>query len=218
MAKPQLHLERDKGNDLLRWREPGPSGRVLDEVSVPGTSCGCGIEEYAVSPSGDWIVTARCSGQGEWGYDVVCAHPLQRQAGIDERYGYMLDMPVFADDESYLLGGYGEDWLGGWWAHPEDDYFEEPARGGRLTFGWLFTHRLPDHEVRWHALVVTVPAGWMPDDPEAETWMGPRYIAPAPGGGARMVLPGEVPFRIDGPLAETIEVPMPHPGGGRLLT
>ena len=216
MTGPELILEHDGKSQLLCWREAG-TGRVLDRIEVPTTGCGCAVEEFSLSPSGDWIVTARCSGQGEWGYDVIRAHPLQRQGGIEERYGYLLDLPVFARDESYLLGGYGEDWLGGWWADPEDDYYEDPARGGEVTFGWLFTHHLPGPEVELHELRVTVPRGWFPDDPEDEKWMGARQIAPIPGGGARMILPGNIPYEIPGPLARSIELPMPHPHGGKLL-
>lgn len=217
MARPQLQINRDRhGNQRVSWVDPG-SGQVQDSIDIPVTRAGCAIEEHALSPSGEWIVTWRHSGQGEWGYDVIRADPLQRQAGIDERYGYMLDLPVFAPDESSLLGGHGDDWLGGWWSHPEDDPYDDPARGGDLVFGWLFVHRLPGHEVTFHQLRMTVPQGWFPaDDPDDERWMGPSDIRPA-GDGVHLVLPGGVPHQIPGPLAEVIRLPTPHPEGGRLL-
>ncbi len=170
-----------------------------------------------MSPSGDWIVTARWSGQGEWGYDVLRSHPLERQAGITAQIGYILDLPVFSEDECCILGGYGEDWLGGWWRHPDDEH-EHPARGGLVTFGWLFRHHLPSHEVEYHELQMIMPGGWLPTEPDGEEWIGPRKIAPYGAGGVQMTLPGAIPFQLDGPLPKTIVLPTPHPDGGRLLT
>jgi len=216
MNQPELRIDGSYPNQRLRWQAP-ETGRVLNELLVPVTQSGCAIEEFSISPSGAWIATARFSGQGEWGYDVIKAHPLSVQGGIAERYGYMLDIPVFAEDESRLLGGYGESWLGGWWSHPEDDFYEVPARGGDVTFGWLFTHHLPSHRVDFHELRMTIPAGWFPDDPEAEKWFGPRHIQPYCQG-AKMLLPGTIPFEIEGPLQPVIQLPMPHPEGGEYLT
>jgi hypothetical protein len=211
VAKPRLYLEYP---DQLLWKVPR-SGEVVDKLLIPNTRCGCAMEEFSISPSGEWIVTRRSSGQGEWGYDVLRAHPLERQAGIPFQSGYMLEMPVFADDESFLLGGYGESWLGGWWCHPEDD-FDAPARGGKVTLGWLLRHRLPSHKVTLHELTMKLPSGWLPDDPEAPTWYGPTKIRPR-GKGVEMTLPGGVPHRIDGPLRKAIALPTPHPMGKKLL-
>ena len=214
MSQLELRIGDDP-NQCVQWYDP-QAGRVLDELVVPMTPSGCAIEGFAISPSGSWVVTARCSGQGEWGYDVIQSHPLSAQGGIPEKHGYMLDTPVFAEDESYLLGGYGENWLGGWWSHPDDDFYETPARGGTVTFGWLFTHHLSGHGTEFHELRMTIPAGWIPDDPDDETWLGPRHIEPFRRG-ARMVMPGSIPFQIAGPLPPIIELPTPHPNGGRFL-
>jgi hypothetical protein len=192
------------------------SKEVVEETVCPVTRRGCFIEEIGASPSGNWLVTQRLSGQGEWGYDVFRTCPLAREAGVWEERGYMLDQPKFSADEARLAGGFGGRWLGGWWAHPEDDY-EEAARGGLITFGFLFVHHLPGHRVERHELRMDLPKGWLPEDPEAETWYGARAIAPA-GEGVRLTLPGGAAVEIEGPLPPVILLPTPHSAGGRLLT
>ena len=216
MPTTSLELRHDYETDRLAWYDSA-TDQVVDELTVPSTSCGCAIEEFRVSPSGKWIVTARWSGQGEWGYDVIRSHPLAHLAGIPERIGYILDLPAFAADESYILGGYGEHWLGGWWGHPDDDFYETPSRGGIITFGWIFQHSLPSQDVTFHELRMNLPSGWFPDDAENEKWMGARSIVPLEDGGIRMILPGKIPFEYAGPLPGTIDLPVPHPEGGKLL-
>lgn len=183
-------------------------GSVLGELVIPVTSCGCAIEALVVSPSGRWLVTTRFSGQGEWGYDVIDLDAYERTGGVDERRGFVLDAPRFSDDEHRLVGGYGEAWLGGWWAHPEDEP-EEPARGGRVTFGWIFDHHLRDGAVSWHELVIDVPAGWLPDDIEDEVWCAARDIAPL-GAGVAMTLPGGARIEHPEPLPEKWLLPAPR--------
>jgi hypothetical protein len=81
---------------------------VLEETVCKIASNGCYIEEIGASPSGEWLVTQRISGQGEWGYDVFRTAPLSREAGVTTERGYILDLPAFASDESFLVGGAGE--------------------------------------------------------------------------------------------------------------
>jgi hypothetical protein len=202
------------GSDLVR-RRICHSRAIVDETICPITRAGCAIEEIAASPSGVWLVTQRFSGQGEWGYDVLRSCPLARVAGTPQEYGYILDTPMFSADETRLVGGFGKNWLGGWWAHPDDEY-ETPARGGLISFGFLFVHHLPSHQVDRHELQMDLPKGWLPDDPEAELWFGARQIAPV-AHGVRLTLPGGVTVEIEGPLPPIIQLPVPHPAGGKLL-
>ena len=211
-----LELRYDHETYRLAWHNPA-TGQIVDELTVPSTSCGCGIEEFRESPSGNWIVTARWSGQGEWGYDVIRSKPLERLAGISERGGYILDLPKFSADESYVLGGYGYNWLRGWWVTDDDDCYEDPSRGGIILFGWLFRHSLPSQDVTFHKLRMDLPSGWFPNDFEDEKWLGARAIAPLENGGVKMMLPGGIPFECAGPLPDTIDLPVPHPDGGMLL-
>ncbi len=219
------------GASLLRWTGDGAGAivvefspdddlvgrydidgrRLLGQVRVPTGAGGCRIADLRVSASGTWLSTLRTSGQGEWGYDVIRVDPMAREAGIDSKKGYMIDPPAFSDDESRLIGGYGESWLGGWWAHPDDDN-DQPARGGEVTFGWLFLHRLPAHQVSWHELKMDLPRGWLPDNPWADEWSAPSDILPFERG-VRMTLPGGDVFTLASDLPPVIELPTPHAGG-----
>lgn len=193
-----------------RW----PSREVIEGTEWPVTACGCAIEEVAVAPSGQWLVTQRFSGQGEWGYDVFATRPLARAAGVVEEKGHALDLPTFSPDESLLVGGAGRGYLGGWWAHPEDEV-DDPPRGGSVSIGFLFAHRLPSHEVTRHELRVDLPKGWRPEDPWAE-WYGPREIE-VRGDRVRLVPSWGVPVEVRLPLPPVIPLPVPHPSGKGLL-
>lgn len=191
------------------WR----SKTVVDETFCPITSLGCAIEEIDASPSGKWLVTQRFSGQGEWGYDVFRTCPLARAAGITEERGYILDLPLFSEDETLLVGA-RLPCLGGWWAHPEDD-LDEPARGGQASLGFLFVHRLPSHQVTRHEIHINLPPGWLPEDPWAE-WYGPRNITPV-GDEIRFMTSWGVPVEVQMPLPPVLLLPVPHPSGKGLL-
>jgi hypothetical protein len=193
-----------------RW----PSREVIEETVWPVTSAGCYIEEIAASPSGTWLVTQRISGQEGWGYDVFRSRPLAREAGVVQERGYILDLPRFAADESFLVGGAGPRYMGGWWAHPDDD-IDEPTRGGPVSLGFLFVHRLPSHEVTRHEFRVELPVGWVPDDPWA-IWYGPRAIEPTLDG-VRLIPSWGVPVEVRMPLPSIIQLPVPHPSGEGLL-
>jgi hypothetical protein len=193
-----------------RW----PSREVIEEVEWPVTRTGCYIHQIAVSPSGNWLVTQRISGQGEWGYDVFRTRPLARVSGVVEEKGYILDLPAFSPDESCLVGGAGPVYMGGWWRHPDDEV-DDPPRGGVMSLGFLFVHRLPTHEVSRHELQVELPTSWRPDDPWA-VWYGPREIE-STGGGVRFMPSWGVPVEVRFPLPCVIPLPVPHPSGTGLL-
>ncbi len=188
---------------------------VVDETFCPVTRAGCAIEEIAVSPSGRWLVSLRNSGQGESGYDVFRTCPLARVAGTPQKLGYMLDIPQFSANERFLIGGFGAAWLSGWWRPGGDP--EEPARSGKIRFGYLLVHSLPSQRVRLHELKMDLPKGWIPDDPWEQKWYGARHIVPAVNG-IRLTLPGDVGHQIKGRLPKVILLPTPHPAGGRLLS
>lgn len=185
-------------------------GAVLDELCCEVTRAGCAIEGIDVSPSGRWLVTRRNSGQGEWGYDVLTTHPLRRASGVAEERGYLLELPRFSDDETVLVGGAGRGYLGGWWAHPDDEV-DDPLRGVPVSPGFVFVHRLADHRETRHALRVELPPGWRPDDPWAE-WYGPHDVTPTDEG-VRMVTSWGVTVEVKAPLPEVIVLPVPHPSG-----
>ena len=215
--KQFVTVEEHPRGEVVR-RRLHSTHEVVEETISRTTPAGCAIEEIAVSPSGTWLVTNRFSGQGEWGYDVLQTCPLKRKGGVteDKEEGYMLDMPRFSADESCLVGGFGADWIGGWWAHPDDDP-DEPARGGRVTFGFLFVHQLPSQRVKRHELRMDIPAGYLPKDPEGSKWFGATDIKPVKNG-IQLILPGKIKYTISYPLRPVILLPTPHPAGRRLLS
>jgi hypothetical protein len=195
-----------------RWQ----SKEIVEETVCRVTHHGCYIHEIAASPSGNWLVTQRISGQGEWGYDVFRTCPLAREAGVAEERGYILDLPRFAEDESWLVGGAGHGFLGGWWVSPDGELeLEDPVVGGPVSLGFLFVHRLPSHRVTRHELQVDLPPGWLPEDPWAE-WYGPRDITPT-AEGVRLLPSWGVPVEIKAPLPQIIRLPTPHPSSQGLL-
>jgi hypothetical protein len=195
-----------QGASLLR-RRAIDTWQPMAEATLDWGSGGCAVSEMRVSDSGTWLTTMRTSGQGEWGYDVVRVDSMRPEGGIESTRGYMLEPAVFSADESRLVGGYGEGWLGDWWSHPDDDR-DQPARGGVVTFGWIFVHRLPGHQLTRHELKMDVPPGWLPDDRWDDRWMGPSGIAPL-GEGVRMTLPGGEVFEYASELPPVLELPMP---------
>jgi hypothetical protein len=191
-----------------------PSKELIEEVTCDITRAGCYIEAIGVSQTGAWLVTQRISGQGEWGYDVFRTSPLARVAGVAQERGYILDLPTFAPDDSWLVGGAGKGFLGQWWAHPDDEP-DEPARGGLVSLGFLFVHRLPRHKVARHDLRVKLPTGWVPEDPWGQ-WYGPREITPITN--RIQFLPSwGVPVTVAFPPPRVIRLPVPHPSGSGLL-
>jgi hypothetical protein len=214
-ASDLLWLPGGKQAVVKEWAPRGNLLRRLDidswqplaESTLSLGFGGCAIEEMRASDSGGWLTTMRTSGQGEWGYDVVCVDTMAREGGVESERGYMLEPAVFSADESRLVGGFGEGWLGDWWSHPDDDR-DEPAHGDVVTFGWIFVHLLPDHHVTRHELKMDIPSGWLPDDPWDEKWSGPTGIAPL-GDGVRMTLPGGEVFEFAAALPPVLELPTP---------
>ncbi len=200
--------------DLLKLRLRS-DGTVARTVQCPVSGHGCDIEEIDPSPSGEWLVTLRNSGQGEWGYDVIRTSPLARVGGVVMEQGYMMEIPCFSPDEARIVGGFGGAWLGGWWAHSDDDY-ESPARGGLISFGFLLVHHLPSQKVERHEMKIELPMGWLPEDIEDEIWFGATKITPGVDN-IRMSLYGGVEFEVSGPLPPVIILPTPHPSGRKLL-
>ena len=190
------------------------SKQVIEDTVCRITHSGCYIHEVAASPSGAWLVTQRISGQGEWGYDVFRTAPLSREAGVDQEKGYILEVPAFAKDESFLIGGAGRGFLGGWWADLDQDP-DEPPRPGSKTIGFLFVHRLPSHKVTRHELRVKLPKGWLPLDPW-KGWYGPQEIEIV-GKRVRMMPSWGVPFEVALPLPKVVVLPTPHPSGEGLM-
>jgi hypothetical protein len=211
----EFYVEVQGREQLVSLRDAKTDRRIA-EVVCPESRHGCTIEEINVARSGELFATQRNSGQGEWGYDVFRTFPLHRVAGITEESGYMMEAPIFSEDETRLIGAAGEGFLGLWWGPQDaDDCFEAPAVGGPVTIGFIFVHQLRSNEVTRHWLEINLPAGWIPIDPEGD-WYGPRELV-TDGKEVRFVPSWRVPVKIPFPLPPVIRLPTPHPSGRGLM-
>ena len=188
-----------------RW----PSRDVIEEIVIPLTRAGCHISQFNAAGSGRWITTERVSGQGEWGYDILRTVPLARIGGVDERRGYISEVPRFAVDES-RIAVFASRWLN--WVDDED---ETPSPGGYVNVGWLYFHSLPGLEESDHEVVVHLPAGWKAEV-ESFQWHMPKGVTPVREG-VRMTPSGGVAVELSGPLPAVIVLPAPHPSGKGFL-
>lgn len=175
---------------------------------------GCSVEEIKASPLGHWLISKRLSGQGEWGYEVFSTCPLKSRGGILEEKGYMLEMPLFSKDESFILGVYGEHFLGGWWNSKA--YFEEPADGGEVVLGYIFIHSLISQKVKQHELRINLPKGWIPDNIDSPAWHGAEEIN-LKKNSVEFKMTGNIRVNLEFPLKEVIYLPTPHPLGNGLI-
>jgi hypothetical protein len=179
-----------RGFPQLVQRVDCATGIVQQQVPIDVSPGGCAIEDIVASPSGRWVVALRNSGQGEFGYDLLRVCPLQHVGGILEEAGYMFETPIFNRNETVLIAAFGERWMGGFWAHPDDEV-EDPSRGGITKLGTLLVHHLSDHSVVRHLLQLDVPAGWIPDDLEDASWQSiTQLYALDADAGVGMTLPG----------------------------
>lgn len=190
------------------------SGSVRDEH----TPAGCSIQHIAASPSGAWAVTSRYSGQGEWGYDVLkierhgAFFDLVEAGGDKERSGYMSGVPVFSNDESFVVGCFGA-WLhGGWWSSKADAPFSTPSEGGDVSVGTLFVDHLGSNHYHEHDMRVRLPSGWLPEDPESSRWNVLRRLEPT-ADGIRFVGPGGITQELSEPFPEAIYLSTPSTEG-----
>lgn len=202
-------------NERLRLRRP-PFYRLSGEAHNPVSRLGCGIEAFRESKSGRWLVTNRNSAQGEWGYDVYSTKPFERCGGVYDCSGYMLQAPVISEDDRFVVGCYGLHWTSSWWAPDGEDNYT-PADGGKIVLGTVFVHRLCDHQVARHDLIIDLPEGWVPEDPYDPHWLAVFNLR-IESGRIRMTLPGEIEFTIDERFSNIRDLPVPDPaGGGKLM-
>lgn len=192
------------GAEQLVCRVSAPRWEPTGALRVPVDASGCAIEDVTVSGSGRWAATQRSSGQGECGFDVFDLASMERIGGVSDLDGYGPELPAFSEEEGRVVWGCGP-WLGGWWAHPDDEP-DEPARGGVVDMGRVDEVELASGRHRVCRLELELPAGWLPDDPWAEAWHGPTRLRPA-GDGVRMILPGGQTFEHLGALPERLRLP-----------
>jgi hypothetical protein len=185
-------------------RISAPTWALGAEILIPVAGSGCAIEEVAIAPSGRWATTQRFSGQGEHGFDILDLERMQRIGGLSDRRGYILETPIFANNEARVIAC-TTSMLSGFWCHRDDD-IDMRARGGVIELAQIHEHDLTTHRMRSCVLEIEVPPSWLPDDPWSSIWYGPTAIE-ALDAGVRMVLPGGDRFEHREALPDRLRLP-----------
>jgi hypothetical protein len=175
------------GQQILAVREsyrPDPAARGPVIVTPVQSEFNYGIERRAW-PSGEplesgpvklpmgWPVEVRCGPRGEvagvaWrdqcesGIELFDLHGTGCQQRSDAGYfarSNRNSLMAFSPDCGFVVAAYGEEL---WWS----DDPEQPSPGGRLKAGWVVVGDLARGGYREFDLIVSVPEGWCPDDPE----------------------------------------------------
>jgi hypothetical protein len=139
-----------------------------------------GPEYLEISPKGGFAIATWLE-QSEWGYVGVDLN-VGRQTPLALRWrrGPRAAPPKFLADGSAIVACHFEG--AAWWNNREaDDPSEQPSEGGPHRVGWITTHDVATNTVRETEVFVTLPPGWIPDDPYNSLWYqmwGPELDSP----------------------------------------
>lgn len=133
--------------------------------------------DLVISPQND-LALCHWIDQSEIGFEFIDITP--QGVSHDSQAGYFFEgtndvtRPAFSPDGQFWVFGYKMYEI--WWASdPEDiDTYEQPARGGEYPLGALMVFRGKQPLPQSIPLIATLPAGWLPTDPDAEEVL---YIA-----------------------------------------
>jgi hypothetical protein len=127
--------------------------------------------DLVISPQND-LALCHWIDQSEAGFEFIDITP--QGVSHDAQAGYFLKgtndvtRAAFSPNGQFWVFGYKTYEI--WWApDPEDsDTYDQPARGGDYTIGALMAFRGKKPLDRTVPLIATLPAGWLPADPDAE--------------------------------------------------
>jgi hypothetical protein len=137
--------------------------------------------DLVISPQND-LALCHWVDQPEAGFEFIDITP--QGVSHDSQAGYFLEgtndltRPAFSPDGQLWVFGYNSMYEIWWAPDPEDiDTYDQPARGGEYPLGALVTFRGKQQLPRTIPLIATLPAGWLPADPDANEVL---YMAAAP--------------------------------------
>ena len=170
------------------------------EICVPHG----GVEYLALSPRGDRCV-ATWLDESEWGYVAIDVDAWRQLEAELYWKTPTLAPPAFSPDGNYVVAcHYLRD---AWWNDGRaEDPEEIPSPGGAWLAGAITTHDLATNTISRHDVMVTVPQGWLPDDPYNSVWnmlWGPEFITDRE---FRIWLPGGREQVLAMPLRERIDI------------
>lgn len=163
LSEPPHHYEFA----LFSW----PETHLLQRCPVASPDGWGWMLDLAISPKGD-LALCHWVDQTEAGFEFI--NITAQGVSQDSQAGYFFEgtndvtRPVFSPDGQLWAFGYKMYEI--WWApDPEDiDTFDQPARGGKYPLGALQIFRGKQPLSRTIPLIATLPAGWLPIDPDAE--------------------------------------------------
>lgn len=170
------------------------------EICVPHG----GVEYLVMSPKGD-LCLATWLDQNEWGYVTIDVKDwVQREAHLNWP-SPTLSPPAFSLDGTQVVACHSH--RDTWW-HEEhgDDAEEIPSPGGSWLVGVVTAHDLAASTVNRHDVRVTVPKGWLPNDPYDSVWhylWGPEFLSDRK---FRVWLPGGREKIFDLPLPARVDI------------
>jgi hypothetical protein len=175
-ARHMRTVERFSWPDDVTREEP----RALDAAPMP-LAAG---EAWAIVPSPtEALAAVTWLDQSEAGVELVSwadGAPLTHLSGrghFGDRSN-TLNTPTFSQDGQYLVLIYGAPQ---WWTGEDDDP-DEPSPGGTFCCGWAVVGDVAQGTYTEYAVEVTVPSGWVPEDPHNAEW---DYLPPAEFAGSK---------------------------------
>jgi hypothetical protein len=152
---------------LYSW----PEAQLLHRCPVSPPPGWGEMLDLLISPQGD-LALCQWIDQSQAGFEFVDINP--QGVSHDSQAGYFLEgtndvtRPAFSPDGQLWAFGYKRYEI--WWVpDPEDiDAYNQPARGGEYPLGALQVFRGKQPLSRTIPLIATLPAGWLPADPNAE--------------------------------------------------
>lgn len=152
---------------LYTW----PETHLLHSCPIPLPPRAGWMHDLVISPRDD-LAVCHWIDQSEAGFE--CIDITAQGVSHDTQASYFLEgtnettQAVFSPDGEFWVFGYKMYEV--WWApDPEDiDTYDQPARGGSYSLGALQVFRQKKPIFPTIPLIATLPAGWLPEDPDAE--------------------------------------------------
>ena len=185
----------------LKRLEPGTFRVVREmEVCVP-----TGGVDYLIPAhrSSQWM--AMWIDQTEWGYVQVDVEGMIQGPVRKSWESQIMAPPAFSPDDAVIVSCPFS--RSGWWTDDDDEYWESPSPGGWRHVGSILVHEVQSDKVSEHKVLVKLPKGWMPEQPDSEEWdlfWGPEFISPNE---FKIWLPDNTVETLTLPLPPRIEIP-----------
>jgi hypothetical protein len=164
-----------KGVPHVLKRLDTESYRTLGEMEICVPTGG--VEYLVLSHQGDKCL-ATWLDQTEWGYVIVDLKEMsQLPAGLCWPSPTLAPPDFSPTDASIVSCNF---FRSGWWVDELDDYWEFASPGGLRKVGVISVHDVRSDTFSHHDVLVALPPGWKPDQPDRPEWdaiWGPAFVS-----------------------------------------